>query len=208
MFTTWGLCILFKSVKKKRERGRKKTCWWLNNVFILRAVRNTYSVGTRRIGSSLALDQIINMQRIITKWCVVRQNCVKCIMNWYAWCLRSLFFFSSPLLQHQDTSANNGLLFFSSLLMMKRNGCRAIRHGLSRRCSNTRRHQLWRCLEPPQCEDGTRRKVLDSNNGKEFELPALFILSCNGESYCVKTSHSPAPGQICWSLAAANWSFP
>lgn len=79
VYTTWGLFILLK-------QWRLKTCWWLNNMFILRAIRNTYSVGTRRIGYSLASDQIINMQRIITKWCVVQQNCVKYIMNWYSWC--------------------------------------------------------------------------------------------------------------------------
>lgn len=66
---------------------RLKTCCWLNNMFILCAIRNTYSVGTWRIGYSLASDQVINMQRIITKWCVVQQNCVKYIMNWYSWCL-------------------------------------------------------------------------------------------------------------------------
>lgn len=36
-------------------------------MFTLSVVRNTYSVGTRRIGYSLTSDQIINMQKIITK---------------------------------------------------------------------------------------------------------------------------------------------
>lgn len=63
---------------------------------------NTYSVGTRRIGYSLASDQVINMQRIITKWCVVRQNCVKYIMNWYSQCLLADVF---SFLQHPDTEA-------------------------------------------------------------------------------------------------------
>lgn len=129
-----GVCASCLKQLKNREGGKKKTCWWLNNVFILCAVRNTYSVGTRRIGYSLASDQIINMQRIITKWCVVRQNCVKCIMNWYAWCLRALLFFpfSSPLLQHEDAKAlcaweqTMDFIFASLLLMMKCNRCGAI----------------------------------------------------------------------------------
>lgn len=80
VYTTWGLAIPLK-------QWLLKTCWWLNNVFILCAATNAYLQGTRRISDSLAWDQIINVERIITKWCVVRQNCVKYIMNWYSCCL-------------------------------------------------------------------------------------------------------------------------
>lgn len=103
-YTTWGLFILLKWC-------RLKTCWWLNNMFILRAVRNTYSVGTLRIGYSLASDQIINMQRIITKWCVVQQNCVKYIMNLYSWCLTNIFL----ILQHLDAKVVQALKQIISL---------------------------------------------------------------------------------------------
>lgn len=80
VYTTWGLVIPLK-------QWLLKTCWWLNNMFILCATTNAYLQGTRRISDSLARDQIINVERIITKWCVVRQNCVKYIMNWYSCCL-------------------------------------------------------------------------------------------------------------------------
>lgn len=36
-------------------------------MFTIHVVKNTYSVGTLRIGYSLTPDQIINMHRIITK---------------------------------------------------------------------------------------------------------------------------------------------
>lgn len=80
VYTTWGLVIPLRQLLLK-------TCWLLNNMFILCAATDAYLQGTRRISDSLAWDQIINMERIITKWCVVRQNCVKYIMNWYSCCL-------------------------------------------------------------------------------------------------------------------------
>lgn len=80
VFTTWGLVIPLK-------QWLLKTCWWLNNMFILCAATNAYLQGTRLKSDSLAWDHIINMERIITKWFVVRQNCVKYIMNWYSCCL-------------------------------------------------------------------------------------------------------------------------
>lgn len=73
-------------------------------MFILCAATNAYSQGTRRISDSLASDQINNVERIITKWCVVRQNCVKYIMNWYSCCL--------PASLHQNRKKSNQCYIF------------------------------------------------------------------------------------------------
>lgn len=144
-------------------------------MFILRAVRNTYSVGTRRIGYSLASDQIINMQRIITKWCVVRQNCVKCIMNWYALCLRTHFFsFSSPLLQHQDTEVlcawEQTMDFIFAPLFWWWNAIDVV--PLAARALQKVQQRPTQpapaLLKPTQCEDGRRRKVLDGKMAKDL----------------------------------------